>query len=324
MRKQVIIYLTIVVIFLATYAVQGIIQGNNASDNTVRIGYFPNLTHAPALIAKNERIFEEALGEDATVEWKQFNDGPAAMEAMFAGEIDFSYIGPGPAISAYIQSGGDVGVVSGTTEGGAILISRKGSDINNLNDLTGKNVSVPKTGSTQEVALRGMMDTQGVSGIEIVQGKNSDVENLMNSGEIDAAFIVEPWGSLIEENGDAKVIIDNDESYKSGKYPTTVLISRQEYIDNNKELVQKLLKAQDEMIERINSDQEWAKKVVKEEMESLTKKELSEKLVDKAFTRMIFTDKIDAQDLKDMHDIQNKSGMIKEKDRLERILLNLD
>ncbi len=324
MKRQVIIYLTLVIFFLGTYIFQASKGEGNVSSKSLKIGYFPNLTHAPALIAKNHKLIEKELGEDVKVEWKQFNDGPAAMEAIFAGEIDFSYIGPGPAISAYMKSGGDVAVVSGVTEGGAILISGKDSDISSLSDLVGKKVSVPKTGSTQEVAFRGMMDSENMEGIDIVQGKNADVESLLDRKDIDAAFIVEPWGSLIEEKGDAKIIVDNDKTYKGGKYPTTVLIGRKEYIEKNRSISEKFLAAEFETVERINRDREWAVNTLIEEMEILTKKKLSDGLVKKAFTRMVFTNEIDKKDLQDMLKIQNESGMIKERDNLNNIILETD
>ena len=324
MKKQIIIYLIILVAFLGTYLFQGVTAISSTEIETIRIGYFPNLTHTPALIAKNQKTLEKELGNEIKVEWHQFNDGPAVMEAIFAGEIDFSYIGPGPAISAYMKSKGEIVIVSGVTEGGAILISSKGSDINSLRDLSGKKVSVPKTGSTQEVALRGMMEIEDVKDVDIVQAKNADVENLIENDEIDAAFVVEPWGSLIEEKGEAKIIIDNDKTYESGEYPTTVLIGNKDYIEKNKDIYEKFLKKETEIINRINSDRQWARDIVSEEMKILTKKELSDNLVDKAFTRMIFKNEISRDVLLDMLTIQNKSGMTNQKDKLEDIIFKND
>ena len=115
----------------------------------VHIGYFNNITHAQALMMKAEGTLDKSLGDDVNVKWTAFNAGPAEVEALFSGDIDIGYIGPVPAISANVKSKGDVVIISSATKGGAVLVKRKGSDINSVADLDGKVVAIPQIGNTQ-------------------------------------------------------------------------------------------------------------------------------------------------------------------------------
>lgn len=84
----------------------------------VRVGAFPNITHSQAMVGKANGWFEGAMGPNVKVEWKTFNAGPSAIEALFAGEIDMTYIGPNPTISGYVRSQGyALKVVSGAASG---------------------------------------------------------------------------------------------------------------------------------------------------------------------------------------------------------------
>src|SRR5687767_12627107 len=94
---------------------------------TLRLGYFPNVTHATAIVGVADGLFAEALGEEVTVDSRTFNAGPEAIEALFAGAIDATYIGPNPAINAFAQSdGAAIRIVAGATSGGAFFVVRAG------------------------------------------------------------------------------------------------------------------------------------------------------------------------------------------------------
>jgi NitT/TauT family transport system substrate-binding protein len=122
---------------------------------TLRIGYFPNITHSQAVIGLNNGDFQNTLGDNVTVETFRFNAGPSAIESLLAGRIDASYIGPNPAINGYLLSGGeDLRVISGASSGGASFIIRNDSGIETVNDLGGKKFAYPQLGNTQDVALK--------------------------------------------------------------------------------------------------------------------------------------------------------------------------
>ena len=91
------------------------------------------------MVGKGSGWFEKALGSKARIEWKSFNAGPSAIEALFAGAIDMTYIGPNPAISGYVRSNGEaLRIVAGATSGGAALVVRNDSGIQKPEDFHGK------------------------------------------------------------------------------------------------------------------------------------------------------------------------------------------
>jgi NitT/TauT family transport system substrate-binding protein len=100
----------------------------------LRLGYFPNLTHATALVGVANGIFAKDLGSNVTLQAKTFNAGPAAVEAIFGNSLDITYIGPNPAINAFQKSNGQaVRLLAGSTSGGAGLVVKP--TINSAADL---------------------------------------------------------------------------------------------------------------------------------------------------------------------------------------------
>ncbi len=103
-------------------------SGALRAQTTIRVGAFPNITHAQPMIGKANGWFEKAMGPNVKIQWTSFNAGPSAIEALFAGAIDMTYVGPNPAITGYVRSQGEaLRVVAGTASGGASLIVRSGS-----------------------------------------------------------------------------------------------------------------------------------------------------------------------------------------------------
>ena len=142
-------------------------NGAQAKTTTLRVGYFPNITHAQGLIGSHgtrekHGWFEQRLGPDVTIQWFPFNAGPSAMEAIFAGSIDLTYVGPNPALNAYIRSRGDeIRVLAGAAEGGAALVIRPASGIAKPADFKGRRLGTPQLGNTQDVAARVWLKNQG-------------------------------------------------------------------------------------------------------------------------------------------------------------------
>ena len=126
--------------------------GQNA---VIRVGAFPNITHPQAMIGKANGWFDRAMGQQTKIDWKTFNAGPSAIEALFAGAIDMTYAGPNPAINGYVRSNGEaLRIVAGATSGGAALVVRNDSGIQTAQDFHGKRIASPQMGNTQDVALR--------------------------------------------------------------------------------------------------------------------------------------------------------------------------
>ena len=130
------------------------------SGDVLRLGVFPNLTHAPALVAVADGIFDRDLAP-TKVDVTSFVSGSQAGQAIEAGSIDAAYIGPVPAASL-LEKGSDVRVVSGVVQGGASLVVRTGSGVHSPSDLRNKTVAVPSLGNTQDIALRTWLTMAGI------------------------------------------------------------------------------------------------------------------------------------------------------------------
>ncbi len=192
----------------------GVLTGCNAKNSdatkvssatTVRIAYFPNITHSQALVGMEDGEFQKSLGKNVTIQWKQFNAGSSEVEAFLAGSVDIGYIGPGPAINGYTKSNGDLEVIAGATDSGAVLVAKKGENIKTVKDLANKKVAIPQFGNTQDLTLRFLLSNNGLQdktkggNVEIVAADNPDIVTLLDNGSIDAALVPEPWGSRIQK-----------------------------------------------------------------------------------------------------------------------------
>ena len=260
---------------------------------------------------------EETLGDDVTVKWTAFNAGPAEQEALFAGDIDIGYIGPVPAITANAKSNGDVQILSSATQGGAILVKRKGVEINDISDLSGKTVAIPQIGNTQHLCLLNLLSENGLApttsggDVTISAIANADVANTMERGDIDAALVPEPWGATLLEKG-AEMALDYDEIYLEGKYDVAVVVVRKEFMEENPELVEKFLEAHTAATETINSDLETSLETINQELDDATGKSLSESIIKDAFTRIGISTELNKESLSGFAQISKEQGFIDE------------
>src|ERR671918_1382483 len=222
---------------------------NSGSSQILRIGYFPNINHAQAVIGLGNGTFQKALGDNIEVKTTIFNAGPSAMEALFAKQVDVTYVGPNPAINAYVVSQGkDVRIISGASSGGAVFVVRNDSGIQSTNDFANKKFASPQLGNTQDVALRkylldnGYKTKENGGNVEVVYAKPSDILTLMLKKEIDGAWVPEPWGARLIAETNAKIFLDERDLWPpDGKFVTTNIIVRSNYLKNNPEVVKKLI-----------------------------------------------------------------------------------
>lgn len=290
--------------------------GSSSSEATeVHIGYFNNVTHAQALLMKAEGTLEDAVGDDIEVTWTAFNAGPAEQEALFAGEIDIGYIGPVPAITANSKSDGDVQVLAGATQGGAILVKRSGSDIESVKDLAGKTVAIPQTGNTQHLCLLNLLEENGLAptteggDVTVTEVENADVANTMERGDIDAALVPEPWGSTLLEQG-AEMVLDYDEIYMDGEYDVAVVVVRKEFMEKNPDLVEKFLEAHEDATLAIEDDLENSLDTINQELEDATGKALSEDIIEESFTRIGVNTEVNKESLEGFAEISLEQEFI--------------
>ena len=268
--------------------------GSQSGATTLRLGYFPNITHAPALIGVQNKIFEKYLG-GVKLEAKTFNAGPSAIEAMLADAIDATYIGPNPAINGWSQSKGDLlRIVAGTTSGGAALVVKP--TITSPQDLKGKKIATPQLGNTQDVALRHWLkglgfatDQSGGGDVHVVPTPNAEIITGFADGALDGAWVPEPHLSrLVLEHG-AKVLLDEKTLWPNGDFVTTHLIVSKRFLDANPTIVANLLKGHVEAVELAATGSAEAKKAANDHLAALTGQGLADRIVDASFANLKFT-----------------------------------
>ena len=262
---------------------------------TVRFGVFPNITHAPGLVALADDGQLKKLLPNANITVTPFNSGTPASEALLTDAIDITYIGPNPAINMFAKTNGEaVRVISGSTSGGAFLVVKP--EIASAADLKGKKIATPSLGNTQDVALRSWLkeqglatDTAGGGDVSVVPQENSQTLETFLAGTIDGAWVPEPWATRLIQEGSAKVLVDERDLWPEGKYVTTHLVAAKKFLDANPEVVKRILLANLQAIDEVNADPAAAQATVNAEIEKFTTKKLGTDLLATAWKNLTFT-----------------------------------
>ena len=270
--------------------------GMAQSPVTIRVGAFPNITHAQAMVGKANGSFDKALGSGAKIEWKTFNAGPAAIEALFAGAIDMTYIGPNPTISGYVRSNGEaLRVVAGAASGGAALVVRNDSGISKAADFHGKKVASPQLGNTQDVALRswlrsnGMKSTDKGGDVQVIPLANPDQLTLFVKKELDAAWAPEPWATRLIREGNGHLFLDERTLWPGGQFVCANLIVNTKFLKEHPDVVKNWLRAHVELTDWINGHLPEAKKSLNSQIQKETGKALPDAVLEEAFSRLQVT-----------------------------------
>ena len=289
----------------------------NASPVTVRLGYFPNITHAPAIIGVEKGFFQQALGPNK-LQTATFNAGPEAVDALFADSIDAAFVGPNPAVNAFQKSNGEaIRIVSGSTSGGAGLVVKP--TITSPADLKGKKIATPQLGNTQDVALRSYLksqgfnvDTSGGGDVSIIPQANADTLTQFATGDIDGAWVPEPFFTRMQQDSGGKVLVDEKTLWPNGRFVTTQLIVATKFLNAHPDVVLDLITGEGQAIKFIQDSPADAQKVTNDGIAKLSGKALKDSVVTAAFGNMSFTlDPIasslkkSAQDAKDVGLLDN-------------------
>ena len=260
----------------------------------LRIGHFPNLTHAQAVYARATGQFEKAVG--IPIKWTSFNAGPSAIEALFTDAIDMTFVGPNPAINGYLKSkGAKFVIIAGAASGGAALVVRPDAGINLDADFNDKTIATPQLGNTQDVAARIWFAQKGYrlkekgGRLALVPLSNPDQLTMFRKKQIDGAWTVEPRVSRLEIEGQGRVFLEEKTLWPEGRYVTTHLVVNRDFLSRNREVVKKLLGAHIEITQQINADLQAAGKRLNAELKKETSKALADAVVAKAMTRVEFT-----------------------------------
>jgi NitT/TauT family transport system substrate-binding protein len=266
-----------------------------AQGATIRVGHFPNVTHAHGLVAHNftrqgKGWFEQRLGPDVKIEWFVYNAGPSAMEAIFANSIDLTYVGPNPALNAYAKSrGAEIRIVAGSANGGAALVVQPDAGLTTAADFRGRKIATPQLGNTQDVSARawlaagGLKITQTGGDAHVLPTANPDQLALFKQKQLDAVWTVEPWVSRLELEADGKVLVEEPDAV------TTVLVSSVQFLGAQRELARKFVAAHRELTQWIKGNPEEAQRMVRDELAAETRATLPPEVMARAWRRIIVT-----------------------------------
>jgi NitT/TauT family transport system substrate-binding protein len=261
---------------------------------TLRLGYFPNLTHAPALYGLDQGIFAATLGPGVKLRTSTFNSGTQEAEAILSDALDAAYIGPNPAVNTFVKSKGEaLRVISGVTSGGAGLVVKSG--ITAVDQLRGKTIASPGLANTQDVALRYYLkkhglttDKNGGGDVQIRPQDNTVTVDAFKSGAIDGAWVPEPTLSRMIADG-GTLLVDEASEWPDGTFATTVLVVRTSYAKSNPEIVKRLVAANIASIDALGADPAKAQQVTNQGLEKLAGKRLADTVIAPAWKRLTFT-----------------------------------
>ncbi|MGI0017265.1 MAG: ABC transporter substrate-binding protein [Nitrosotalea sp.] len=268
---------------------------SETKNDVLRIGYFPNINHAQAVIGVGNGDFQNALG-NIKLESQVFNAGPAAIEALFANRIDVAYVGPNPAINGYLKSDGQgLKIIAGASSGGAVFVIRNDSGITTVDDFAGKKFASPQLGNTQDVALRsyllknGYKTSENGGNVTILPAATADIVTMMSKKDIDGAWVPEPWGTILTKQANGKVFLDERDLWPNGKFATALIVARTDYLQSHPAIIQKLLEAHIKETIWINDNKDESIKDFNIQLQKLTGKTIPNDVVSEAFSRMEIT-----------------------------------
>jgi len=287
------------------------------AETKIRVGHFPNVTHVQGLVGhalsrQGKGWFEERLGAGTKIEWFVYNAGPSATEAIFAKSIELTYVGPGPALNAYVKSNGDeIRLIAGAANGGAALVVQPDQNLKVPADFRGKKIATPQLGNTQDISCRawlvagGLKITQLGGDAQVIPTQNPDQLALFREKKIDAVWTVEPWVSRLEMETGGKVIVEEPET------ATTVLVSRAKFLSEQRDLVRKFAQAHAELTDWILKNPAEAQSLVKAELLAETKSDMTPALIEHAWKRIVFSAEIPRASVEKFAQNSVRSGFIK-------------
>jgi NitT/TauT family transport system substrate-binding protein len=256
----------------------------------LQVSFFPNVTHAQALVGSAEGRFAAALGGAGKVTFRQFNAGPAAMEALLAGDVDVAYVGPAPAVVAFLRSQGALRVVAGAASGGAVLAAKPA--VKRPGDLVGARVASPQLGNTQDVALRvwlgkeGLQIGEGPGKVNVTPLANADILQLFRRGDLAGAWVPEPWGARLVHEAGARILLDERTLWPGGRFPTTVVVASTRALEHRRAEVVAVVRAHLELTQRWKADPLAFARAANAEYGRLTGHPLTEPVLEEAFSRL--------------------------------------
>ena len=295
MKITYLVGIAIVVVGIITLV--GLTQASvDDSQNKIRVAFFPSIVHAVPIIGMETQTFANNLNDGLDIEVKIFDSGPQVIESIFSNSVDIAYVGPGPVINGFLKSdGNDLKILAGAASGGASFVIQKNSGLELIENYSGKRVAAPQISNTQDVSLRHYLAENGLKSAEkggdvfVLNIANPDIYTLFAKGDIDGAWVPEPWATMLVEELDGVRLFDENEFWPENKFSSVLLIGRSDYIEKNPEIIRKWINANEKTVQWINNHPDESKKLYNEFLKSYMGRTLPENIVEKSFSNIIIT-----------------------------------
>lgn len=265
------------------------------SGDGLRLGYFPNVTHAQALYGIQTGLFANELGSHPFAA-TQFSAGPTAMEALLAGQVDATYVGPGPVLNSLAATGSDVvRVIAGAASGGASFVLRSDVQITNDADLAGKTFASPQLGNTQDLSLKDYLHAHGHAtkdrggDVDVLNAANPDILTLFQKKQVDGAWVPEPWATRLVRDAGGHVLLDERSLWPGGQFATTLLVTTKAYLASHPDQVHSLLVAHAQATHALQHANASLVQTINDAIAAATGKALGKDLISESFTKLNFT-----------------------------------
>ena len=265
-------------------------------ENKIRIAYFPNIGHAIPIVGMEKGFFEESIGNQTKIETRIFDSGPQVIESLFANSIDVAYVGPGPTINGYLNSENhNVKILAGAASGGASFIVHPNSEINSISDFAGKKIAAPQLGNTQDVSLRHYLSENELKPSEkggsvvVYNISNPDIYTLFVKGDIDGAWVAEPWATILEIELNGKRLFHEEELWPNNEFISVLLIANATFVEQNPILITDLLHSHKETAIWINQNPLETRIVFNNFLNSYLGQSLSDDVVDIALSNIVIS-----------------------------------
>lgn len=284
-----------IVILASVVLVNSNFQENSSGDK-LRIAYFPNIGHAIPIVGMENGFFQQSLGDEIEIQTRIFDSGPQVIESLFANSVDLAYVGPGPAINGYLVSQNhNVKILSGAASGGASFIVHPNSEINSIDDFANKKIAAPQIGNTQDVSLRHLLSENNLKSAEkggnvvVYNIPNPDIYTLFVKGDIDGAWVAEPWATILEKELGGKRLFHEEELWPNNEFASVLLIGNIDFVEKNPELVSKFLESHEEVSIWINQNPKETRIIFNDFLDRYLGQSLSDEVVDVALSNLKIT-----------------------------------
>jgi len=296
MKTRSLISASIAGIALLSILAASVASNDETNENKIRIAYFPNVGHAIPIVGMEKGFFQNSLGDQVKIETRVFDSGPQAIESLFSNSIDLAYVGPGPAINGFLNSENhNVRILAGAASGGASFVVHPDSEINSASDFAGKKIAAPQIGNTQDVSLRHYLSENGLRTAEkggsviVYNISNPDIYTLFAKGDIDGAWVPEPWSTILVTELNGKRLFHEEDLWPNQEFASVLLIANVDFVEKNPELIANLLKSHNETAAWINQNPVETRIIFNDFLNSHLGKSLSDDVVDVALSNIVIT-----------------------------------